>query len=118
MFQLGGRRFELRNRIIQQMEEKPIVLKQDQPSTSGLEQKRKNDGVLLVQAQKAKLASSSSDESEGSDAECLFCSGRFFEDKHCEQWAKCVHCGRWAHEDTNFICSFCEEKRFLSSIPN
>ena len=51
---------------------------------------------------------------EDEDAECLFCTGRFSEDKHGEKWAQCSKCYRWAHEDCgveedNFVCPGCKK---------
>lgn len=65
------------------------------------------------------LKYTSSDESSGSDAECIFCTGLFSEDKKGEKWAKCVKCLRGAHEDCGelrssiFTCSFPEGKGFF-----
>ncbi|XP_050508622.1 uncharacterized protein LOC126885873 [Diabrotica virgifera virgifera] len=65
------------------------------------------------------LADSSSDESREIDAECLFCTGKFSDDRYGERWTKCYQCGRWAHEDcgeiksSTFICLFCEGKVFF-----
>nr|CAH7748300.1 unnamed protein product [Callosobruchus chinensis] len=103
--------------------QKNPISRQDQPSTSGLKRRRRKRQSSSSSSSESDnsftLADSSSDESGGSDAECLFCTGKFSEDKHGEQWAKCSYCDRWAHEecgetkDSNFICSFCERRGFF-----
>nr|CAH7767142.1 unnamed protein product [Callosobruchus chinensis] len=103
--------------------QKNPISRQDQPSTSGLKRRRRKRQSSSSSSSESDnsftLADSSSDESGGSDAECLFCTGKFSEDKHGEQWAKCSYCDRWAHEecgetkDSNFICSFCERRVFF-----
>lgn len=96
----------------------------NQPSTSGIKRpKRKAKRACSSSSsdsnESVKLNDSSSDESGGSDAECLFCMGRYSEDKHGEKWAKCAQCGRWTHEDCGeirskiFVCSFCEGNGFF-----
>lgn len=98
----------------------------NQPSTSGIKKlqikpkrKRVNSSSSSESDGSVKLKDSSSDESGGSDAECLFCMGRYSEDKHGEKWAICIKCGRWAHEDCGeiqsdtFICSICEGSGFF-----
>jgi hypothetical protein len=55
--------------------------------------------------------SSSDDNYDDLDAECLFCGCLYSEDKRGEQWRQCRRCYRWAHEhcgaDANFLCEQC-----------
>ncbi|CAH1988994.1 unnamed protein product [Acanthoscelides obtectus] len=99
-------------------------INQNQPSTSSAKRSKRiripsHSSSSSESSGSLKLDDLSSDESGGSDAECLFCTGRFSEDKKGEKWAKCSHCSRWAHEDCGeiankiFICTFCEGKGFF-----
>lgn len=48
------------------------------------------------------------------DATCLFCDGRFSEDRRGELWVCCLMCNMWAHdlcsgaEKDNYVCDFCK----------
>ena len=50
---------------------------------------------------------------DDTDADCLFCNGKFSEDARGEVWVKCLSCSMWAHldcagaEKTDYICDFC-----------
>ena len=51
-------------------------------------------------------------DTDDEDAQCLFCTGHFSDDKHGEKWAQCMKCYRWAHEDCgveedNFVYPQC-----------
>uniref|UniRef100_A0A6P7H6J4 Corepressor interacting with RBPJ 1-like n=1 Tax=Diabrotica virgifera virgifera TaxID=50390 RepID=A0A6P7H6J4_DIAVI len=102
-----------------------IAVREDvaQPSTSkGKTSRRKrkvSSSSSSNSSEDSPLADSSSDESGENDAECLFCTEKFSDDKYGERWLKCYQCGRWAHEDcreiksSTFIWLFCEGKGFF-----
>ena len=47
------------------------------------------------------------------DAICLFCEGKFSDDKRGELWVQCIMCQMWAHNDCAdcekdiYVCDFC-----------
>lgn len=47
------------------------------------------------------------------DAICVFCDGKFSEDRKGELWVQCMMCEMWAHcdcadcEKDNYVCDFC-----------
>lgn len=51
---------------------------------------------------------------EGQDAECMFCSSLFSEDKCGEKWVMCMMCDLWAHQECAgydkgvYICDYCK----------
>ncbi|KMQ81609.1 golgin imh1 [Lasius niger] len=57
-----------------------------------------------------------SDDSDVSDADCLFCGDYFSKSRENEGWIRCSSCLRWAHEacagcdeeDNDFICDVCK----------
>lgn len=48
------------------------------------------------------------------DATCMFCEGKYSEDRKGEEWIQCILCKEWAHvgcsgaEVDFFICEFCK----------
>jgi hypothetical protein len=67
-----------------------------------------------VQAKRRK-STQSSEEADEDDAECIFCAGKFSEDKSGEQWIKWLQSLDWCHQDCggerealNFICDLCK----------
>ncbi|CAH1998862.1 unnamed protein product [Acanthoscelides obtectus] len=67
-------------------------INQNQPSTSSAKRSKRiripsHSNSSSESSGSLKLDDLSSDESGGSDAECLFCTGRFSEDKKGEKWA-------------------------------
>lgn len=51
---------------------------------------------------------------DDNDADCLFCDGKFSEDRRGEVWVKCLACSLWAHldcagaEKKDYICDYCK----------
>ena len=51
------------------------------------------------------------------DCECFVCSELYSNSRPNEQWIKCMHCNRWAHEDCTaadcasdtYMCDYCQE---------
>jgi hypothetical protein len=59
------------------------------------------------------LANDSTEENEEQDAECVFCTGRFSEHHHREEWIWCAKYFRWAHTlyagmEEDFVCEPCQ----------
>ena len=50
---------------------------------------------------------------DDSDAQCIFCEGRFSEDRKGELWVQCLMCNLWCHVDCagadrdEYVCDFC-----------
>ena len=73
-------------------------------------QKSSNESDMEIEFERDDCGDDISD----GDAECLFCTGLFWHDKHGEKWAQCVRCYRWAHEDCGvqkdyFVCLMCRK---------
>jgi len=54
-----------------------------------------------------------STEEEEQDADCVYCTGRFSEDRSGEEWIRCTKCCRWAHilgagKKEDFVCEPCQ----------
>jgi len=50
-----------------------------------------------------------STEEEEQDADCVFCTGRFSEDRNVGKWIRCEKCFRWARTlcadmEEDFVC--------------
>ncbi|KAG8292857.1 hypothetical protein J6590_030318 [Homalodisca vitripennis] len=54
---------------------------------------------------------------EEGDAECLYCTGLFSEDRNGEDWIRCKACSRWSHFNCAdvlnavFVCDFSVKKK-------
>ena len=54
-----------------------------------------------------------STEEEEQDAECVYCTSRFSEDRNGEEWIRCTKCCRWANtlgagKNEDFVCEPCQ----------
>ena len=59
------------------------------------------------------FANDSTEEGEEQDADCVFCTGRFFEDHNGEDQIRCAKRFRWAHKlclgmEEDFVCEPCQ----------
>ncbi|KAG8246250.1 hypothetical protein J6590_088462 [Homalodisca vitripennis] len=60
---------------------------------------------------------SADDDYEEGDAECLYCTGLFSEDRNGEDWIRCKACSRWSHfncadvGNAVFVCDFCAKRK-------
>jgi hypothetical protein len=59
------------------------------------------------------LADDATEEDEEQDADCLYCTGRFSEDRAEGNWIRCANCFRWEHTlcagmEEDFVCEPCQ----------
>lgn len=106
-------------RQLQQAKEKKTVAETKKTAAKRLFGKAQKSSKRKVREDSSSDSDCQSFESENSDndyededTECLFCTGRFSDDQHGENWVQCVRCYRWAHEDCgveedNFVCPNC-----------
>jgi hypothetical protein len=62
----------------------------------------------------------STEENKEQDADCVFCTGRYFEDHSEEDYMRCMKCFRWAQKlcggmDEDFVCETCQGKAMFCS---
>lgn len=114
------------NLLSKQHKQQKQSVPEPQPSTSGCQKnKRKKKPMLESESSSDKdtisLSSDYSDDKpsvlqlndSNADAECMYCSGLFSDDKKGEEWIQCIACRQWCHvecsgtEYADFICDFC-----------
>ena len=60
------------------------------------------------------FADDSAEEDEEQDADCLYCTGRFSEDRNGEDWIRCAKCFKWrtrcvlVWRKVDFVCEHCQ----------